>query len=156
MPGSPQTPFESNKDTNAPMRRFLSRAEAAILIGMVIVVSSLFLEWRRQVPDLGAFAAAALHIEKRSVSHNGFDVGVYAPLTVCSALCALTLLWEVTEQNRIALGVAAGAGGMACVVVALTRFALLPGMLLGLAGGILLLYGAIERVAPMSSSRLPR
>jgi hypothetical protein len=148
MPSVPQTPFE-----HAPMRRFLSRSEAAILIGMVMVVSSLFLEWRRQVPDLGAFAATALHIEKLSVSHNGFGAGVATPLTVCAVLCALTLLWEVTEQNRIALGVAAGAGGLACVVVALTRFALLPGMLLGLTGGALLLFGAIDRSACTPSSR---
>ena len=129
------------------LRRFLTRAEAAILMGMVAVISSLFLTWRVQKPELlsTAFPLGAVHIENLSVQHNGFGANCAAPLTLCAALCACTLMWDITPKNRLALSAAGGAGAFACVIIALTRFALLPGVILGLVGGGLLLFGVVDR-----------
>lgn len=130
-----------------PLRRFLTRSEAAILMGMVAVISSLFLTWRVQKPELSsaAFPLGAVHIENLSVQHNGFGANCAGPLTICAALCACTLLWEISPKNRLALSAVGGAGAFACVIIALTRFALLPGVCLGLIGGGLLLFGVLDR-----------
>ena len=142
MPGS----RSSSAPVAPPMRRFLTRAEAAILIGMVAVISSLFLTWRIQKPEaLPTLPIGSVHIENLSVQHNGFDPALCGPLTICAALCACTLLWDITPKNRLALSSVGGAGAFACVIIALTRFALLPGVCMGLIGGGLLLFGIVDR-----------
>ena len=128
------------------LRRFLTRSEAAILLGMVAVISSLFLTWRVQKPEmLSAGFPLALHIENLSVQHNGFGANCAAPLTLCAALCACTLMWDITPKNRLALSAVGGSGAFTCVIIALTRFALLPGVVLGLIGAGLLLFGVVDR-----------
>ncbi len=128
------------------MRRFLTRAEAAILLGMVTVISSLFLTWKVQRPEqFPTFPVGAVHVESLTVQHNGFGAGCALPLTICAALCACTLLWDATARNRIALAAVGGAGAFACVIIALTRFALLPGVVVGLIGGVLLCLGVADR-----------
>ncbi len=142
-------PVEKASVEKAPRRRLLARAEAVTLGGMVLVVSSLFFLWEKRLSDVPpALQAGALRVESLTVPLDGFGARVAAPLTICAVLCASTLLWDATEKNRMALGAAGGAGGLACVVIALTRFAPLPGILLALAGGALLLWGAIERASP--------
>ena len=126
-------------------RHFPLRGEIAILAGMVLVVVSLFLAWTQEKPDIGGYQAFALHVEGAMVPHSGFGTTLWVPLTVCAVLCASTLLWTVTPQNRLALSATAGAGGLACMVIALSHFALLPGLLLGLTGSVLLLFGALDR-----------
>lgn len=142
-------PVEKVSVVKAPRRRLLARAEAVTLGGMILVVASLFFLWEKRLSDVPpALQAGALRIESLTVPLDGFGARVAAPLTICAVLCAATLLWDATEKNRMALGAAGGAGGLACVVIALTRFAPLPGVLLTLAGGALLLWGAIERASP--------
>ena len=136
-----------------PAPRGLPRAEALTLSGMGLVVGSLFLLWEQRlgaVPPL--LQAGALRVESLTVPLNGFGAHVAAPLTICAVLCAATLLWEANDKNRLALGAVGMAGGLACVVIALTRFALLPGVLIALAGGALLLWGAIQRITPPHNS----
>lgn len=125
--------------------RFPLRAEFAILIGMVLVVASLFMTWAQEKPDLSGYQALAVHVEGAMVQQRGFGTPVWIPLTVCAIVCGSTLLWNITAQNRLALSAIAGAGGLACLVIALSRFALLPGLLLGLTGSAFLLFGAIDR-----------
>ena len=142
MPASRSSPTFQTK----PMRRFLTRSEAAVLIGMVAVISSLFLTWRVQKPEqLPTFPVGAVHMERLSVQHNGFGANCAGPLTICAALCACTLLWDLTPSNRLALSIVGGAGAFACVIIALTHFALLPGVGIGLIGGGLLLFGVVDR-----------
>ena len=130
-------------------RRIVPRAEALTLGGMILVVCSLFLLWEKHLADVPPiFQASALRVESLTVPYDGFKARVAVPLTVCAVLCAATLLWEVNENNRMALNAVGLAGGLACVVIALARFALLPGVLTALAGGALLLWGAIERGTP--------
>lgn len=130
---------------NASLRYFPLRGEIAIVSGMVLVVVSLFLAWTQEKPDIGGFQAFALHVEGAMVRHSGFGTTIWIPLTVCAVLCASTLLWNVTPQNRLALSAVAGASGMACMVIALSHFAMLPGLLLGLTGSALMLFGALDR-----------
>ena len=140
MPGPRSSPLTPQ----TPMRRLFTRSEAAILVGMVAIVFSLFLTWRIQKPEqLSSFPIGAVHIENISVQHSGFEAG--GPLTICAALCACTLLWDITPQNRLPLSIVGGAGAFACVIIALTRFALLPGVGVGLLGGALLLFGVVDR-----------
>ncbi len=129
-----------------PTRKLLTRSEASILGGMALAVISLFQTWREQVPEIpAALSASAMHLERFIVFHNGFGAGVAGPMTVCAVLCASTLFWEMTERNRMALTAVAGAGAFACVVIPLARFALLPGLLLGLTAGLLLMFGTLDR-----------
>ena len=125
----------------------LTRAEAAILFGMMLVIYSLFQVWARVTPpDQALLAAAALYRSPRAALYlDGFQTHVWLPLTLCSALCSAGLLWKVSSSNRLALAAVQCACALACLVIALTHIAPLPGVLAALCGGALLAFGAIDR-----------
>ncbi len=129
------------------VKGLMTRAEAATLAGMLLVQCSLFLTWSRVTPrDQALLAAAALYRSPQmTLLHDGFQAQVWMPLTLCAALGCATLLWRVTPMTRLPLAAVQGACALACLVIALVRFAPLPGVLVALCGGALLTYGAIER-----------
>jgi hypothetical protein len=141
-----QTDAHAEQPQPNQKRHFLTRAEMATLLGMLLVMSSLFFTWERQTfSPSQALPPNALFVSLTSLSRSGFGTSVRWPLTVCSILCALLLLWPPTPQNRLPMAVAQGACGIACLVIALSKLALLPGVLLGLIGGALLTFGAVDR-----------
>jgi hypothetical protein len=137
FPAQDQPPAES------AFRRFLTRAETAILIGMVLCVFSLFLPWEQY--KLETPAVPAIAVIQPVITRKGFATAAWLPMTLCAAFSSLLLLWTPDEKTRLMLALAQGACGLACVILALTHAALLPGVLVGLIGGILLTYGAVDR-----------
>lgn len=130
--------------SQTPAKRppFLTRAEFATLLGMILVVFSLFLAWER--PPLHApLPQPSLYMEMKP--RTGLGSPVMWPLLICAVLCGATLLWTPSEKTRLPISAVQGAGGLACLVIALTRLSLLPGLLVGLVGAALLVFGAIDR-----------
>lgn len=123
-------------------RRLLTRAEAAVLLGMLLVVGSLFLTWESHTLTV---PLPALLAGKQEWRRNGFGTTAWQPLTLCSVLAATLLMWTVSPRNRLPVLLTQIACGLSCVVIALARFALLPGVLIGLTGGALLMAGALDR-----------
>jgi hypothetical protein len=134
---------------------FLTRAEVATLLGMLLVVASLFLTWARAAPpDQALLAATALYRQPHVIlERNGFYAQLWQVLSLCAVVSSAPLLWEQTPQTRLPLAAVQGAGALACLVIALTHFALLPGALVALCGGALLTFGAIERYGVTSVAR---
>jgi hypothetical protein len=149
----PPLPDQNSSDQPAPLRRFLTRAEAATLIGMVLIVFSLFLTWERiPLPSGGVPPPGSALLVSGGLTRTGFATSARIPLTVCAVVCSLLLLWTPTARTRLPLAVVQGACGIACLVMALTRLALLPGVLVGLVGGALLTFGAIDRYTAFEPS----
>ena len=119
----------------------------AKVLGMVLIVGSLFLAWQRSTPPGATLLGGALYHARGPlvVVRNGFDVGVWQPLTLCAVTAGAMLLWSDTHQTRMALLAVQGACALACVVIPLACFAMLPGVLAALAGGALLMMGALDR-----------
>jgi hypothetical protein len=126
---------------------FMTRAEVVTLLGMLLVVASLFLTWTRVTPqDAALLAATALYRSpEATLERNGFQSHLWQAMTLCAVVSSMTLLWEQRPATRLSLAAVQGAGALACLVIALTHFALLPGALMALCGGALLTYGAIDR-----------
>ncbi|HLV80763.1 MAG TPA: hypothetical protein VKT32_10795, partial [Chthonomonadaceae bacterium] len=81
-------------------------------------------------------------------THSGFFYpGVCWPLLLGAILCGASLLWPPQPKTRLPVSAVHGACALACLLIALSRFALLPGPLMGLVGGALLTVGAIDRTA---------
>lgn len=140
-PGHQQPPAE------AQFRRLLTRAEAETLLGMLLTVFSLFLAWRREdlsmllrgVPLSGA-------VYTNGLTHSGFAyAAIWWPLTIGATICGAALLWTPRRTTRLQIATVQGACGLACLMIALTHFALLPGVLTAIVGSVLLLFGAIDR-----------
>lgn len=126
------------------MMRVITRAESLTLVGMVTTIGSLFLPWTK-VPVASLLPLGALYAQPL-VARSGFAVGVHWPLTLGALLCGACLLWTPDGRHRTTLVFAQAAGALTCLVLALTRFALLPGPLVALVAAILLGLGAVERL----------
>jgi hypothetical protein len=125
----------------------LTRAETATVFGMLVVIASLFLVWARVTPqDQGLMAATALYRSPQTEMYlNGFQTHVWLPITLCSVLCNVTLLWQANNKTRLPLTAVQSACALACLVIAMTHVTPLPGALVALGGGALLVFGAIDR-----------
>lgn len=141
------TPPATEGVNEVAYRRFLSRAELLTLFGMVLIFSSLFFAWERYSADAMQTAGLpALYKAKGlSITRTGFGTNAHWPLMICSVVSCLLLLWTPTPITRLPLALVQGACGLACLVIALTKLALLPGVLIGLIGGALLTWGALDR-----------
>lgn len=134
-------PEEHPAHSDVAMRRFLNRAEAAILLGMILVVLSLFLAWKREavsVPLPAVFAGTTVR--------TGLGLAtVFWPLLLCSSVSSALLLWPPDSRARSGFFMVQLVCGLTCMVVTLTHMALLPGVLVALVGSSLLLFGAVDR-----------
>ena len=125
------------------LRRFMSRSEAVTLGGMVVTVFSLFLTWRVIGPPDDALAQSSLL--KLYTFESGFNLRLHWPLLGGAVLSSLALLWPLNEKNRLPLACLQCAGGLICFLIALRFLALQPGVLLGVLGGAMLIFGAVDR-----------
>ena len=136
-------PEPKRPPTEANLKRFLSRAEAATLAGLALTVFSLFLTWRVSGPPARVVAPeAAVRFEMRE---SGFNLGLHWILLAGAVLSSAGLLFSMNAKNRLPLACIQGAGGLLCFLIALRYIALLPGVLLGALGGALLVFGAVDR-----------
>ena len=137
----------ANRDS--AFRRLLTRAEAETLLGMLLVVCSLFLAWGREdlTPELKRLGlSGAVFAGGLNPTHGGFFYpSVCWPLLGGALLCGVALLWSPEEKTRLPISAVHGACALACLLIALVHFALLPGALLGILGAALLVLGAIDR-----------
>ena len=129
------------------LNRFITRAEAMTLLGMIVCVSSLFLAWpAKNNLVAAAAAAAAIHLD---LTLRGQSIPeVRWPIFICAIACGATLLFSADAKSRTPIAVFQGLCGLVCFVTALTHFALLPGVIAGVIGGSLLTFGAIDRYNP--------
>jgi len=147
-------PPVDNLTPGLPSRRHATRAEGATLLGMLLVIGSLFLAWERQkaaqmVPLPGALYTDLSGMPKEVVV-TGFQTAAHWPLTLGAILCGAALLWSPDEKTRLPLAFLQGVCGLLCFVIALRAFAQggfapLPGVIVALIGGGLLAFGAIDR-----------
>jgi hypothetical protein len=144
---SVQPSAERPPQAETTLRRFLSRAEAATLFGMVLTVASLFLVWKsvnpRELPGLGPLP---VEFVSRNITNKGLSLpAIFWPLLLSATLSSATLLWTPNAQTRLPFFVVQLALGLTCFVIALAHFAPLPGIFVALAGSALLLFGAVDR-----------
>jgi len=136
-PSSPVTP-----------RRLPTRAETVTLLGMVLVIGSLFLPWERITvpPEVALFPT----LYKGPSVITGFQTAAHWWLPFCAAGCGLSLLWSPTTTARLPLLFIQSLCGLICLLIPLTqwvtsKFTLLSGVLMALGGGVCLLFGAVDR-----------
>ena len=128
-----------------------SRDIVATLLGMALVIGSLKFAWQRQ--SLQEFTLLpALYAQSNGIKINGFGAHLTLPLTLCAVVCGTTLFWTPSGTNRLALAMIQAACGVACLSIAASHFAILPGVVLAVCGGSALLYGACERARPLFRS----
>ena len=126
---------------NPAMRRLLTRAEALTLLGMIMCIVSLFLAW--PVALEGKLPMQPLVI---SLTRTGAAIKLVRwPITVAAILSGLLLAFPSSASNRIPMAVVQGLCGLVCFVIALTHFAIQPGVLVDLVGGALITFGAVDR-----------
>ncbi len=136
----------SPDSANGDLQRFLSRGEAATLIGMLAAIFSLFLPWESHViPANMILPLPAVYSHPLSITYHGISTVIRWPITICSVGCGLMLLWTPDHSNRRLIGAGQGLMGAVCFLIALARFSMLSGVLVGLAGGALMIYGAVDR-----------
>ncbi|HZO90185.1 MAG TPA: hypothetical protein VFB38_17795 [Chthonomonadaceae bacterium] len=146
----------SKPPTATAFRRFLTRGEAATLIGMLMVIFSLYLIWEYHAVEAGPLpAVSGLFAELKPIPRTGqaLPKSIRWTLIGSALLCGALLLWPPNEKTRLPLAVLNGACGLACVIIPLSwlaRFGLQPGIAVALLGGILLVFGALERLNALS------
>ena len=136
-------PEQKKQSSDASLKRFMSRAEAVTLAGMVITVFSLFLTWRISGPPASIASQAAL--VKFEIPETGFMLGLQWILLTGAVLSSAGLLFPINAKNRLRIACIQGAGGLLCFLVALRYLAPLPGVALGVLGGAMLVFGAADR-----------
>jgi len=134
----------------ASLRRFLTRAEAATLVGMLLVVFSLYLVWERHALPANMTPIAGSLFVSEGITRTGQTLpkAIRWTLLGCAVACGATLLWMPTPKTRLTLAVVQGVCGLTCFILTLAwlvRFAIQPGILMALIGSALLIYGAIDR-----------
>lgn len=133
-------PEDRASDPEVSVRRFLNRAEAATLLGMILTVFSLFLVWKNEAISVPLPAMFAGRTQR-----TGLGMPVFWPLLLGASLSSTLLLWTPNERTRLPLLVAHLAFSLTCFVVTMANFALEPGVLMALVGSVLLIYGAVDR-----------
>lgn len=124
------------------VRRLLTRAEASTLAGMILCILSLFLVW--PVPLGGTLVGPALVSDPTRIGAG--IPGVRWPVTVGAILAGLLLAFSPLPGSRVPLVFMQALCGLVCFITALMHFGMLPGPLIGLLGGALLTFGAVDRM----------
>jgi cytochrome bd-type quinol oxidase subunit 2 len=140
--------MDPDKSITERPRPFLTRADVATLIGMMLCVASLFLTWKREPLDpktLQSLPTTLIVNPLPDFAVTGFGLPLHWPLTFCAVLCGASLLVAPKPQNRSRWAAVQITAAAVCLLLPLVRFALYPGVLTALAGGGLLLMGALER-----------
>ena len=138
-----------NLASNSKSRRLPTRAQGVTLLGMVLTIGSLFLAWERisLTPEQRMLPT---YYSATNITNTGLQTAAHWPLTLCAIACGLSLLWTPAGNARLPLLFTQGLGGMFCLLIPLRQFvqsgyAPLPGVIVGMFGGSLLLFGAFDR-----------
>jgi hypothetical protein len=122
------------------LKRFLTRAEAMTLLGMIACIASLFFKWPAPI---NTPLPPAIHIDLTLLGQS--ISGVNWPMKICAIASGATLMFTTNAKTRLPLAVFQGLCGLVCFVISLTHFAPIAGPLTGLFGGGLLTFGAVDR-----------
>ncbi len=145
-------PFSSiNPEPPPAERRFLSRADAFLLIGMAALSVSLFLVWKREPVAIPPGAQAFLVTEQYLV-RRGFDLPQWGWMLGCGVACNLFLLFDPTPKNRNLLAILQSVAGLGAALLALRYVSGEVGAIVGLGGGLLLAWGALNRYQEITQS----
>jgi hypothetical protein len=112
---------------------------------MILVVFSVFAVWSYQTfPGLPVGAVGLGPV----IRHGNGVLGWLMWALLVSAIAAATLLlFTPTPRSRLTLAISQGVCGLLCVAIAIRYLALETGPLVALAGGAMLVAGAIERMS---------
>ncbi len=144
-----------NKNTDHEFRQFLSRGEAATLLGMLAAIFSLFLPWERHtMPASMMLPISAVYVHDISVTYSGINTTAHWPVMICGIGCSMMLLWTPNLKNRLTIGLGQGVLAGICLIMSFLHFAFLPGVILGCVGGILMTYGAVDRYSAAESGNI--
>lgn len=119
------------------------------------MVFSIYLVWERHVLPRNMIPLAGNMYLSEAITRTG--QALLPPVTRwlllgCAVACTTLLLWIPTAKTRLALAVVNGACALACVLIALTwlmRSGLQPGIVMALVGGMLLTFGALDRLSAL-------
>lgn len=125
-----------------PFRRLVTRAEAAILLGMLACISSLFVAWPLSMSAKLAIPAIVVDLTRSGAAIDS----VRWPILAGAILSGLLLAVTHASSSRIPVIFVQALCGIVCLVIGLMHFAMLPGPLLDLLGGALLSVGAVDRL----------
>jgi hypothetical protein len=129
-------------------KRLLTRAEAVTLLGMLLCILSLFLQW--PVPISGKIIPAAMVI---SLTRTGAAMPeVRWPVTAGAILSGLLLAFVQSPSSRVPLAFVQALCGLVCFIIALMHFGILPGPVIELIGGAMLTFGAVDRLGQPAQS----
>jgi hypothetical protein len=145
--------LEPETPPSASFRRFLTRAEAVTLVGMLLVIFSLYLVWERYaLPQNMVPLAGSMSLAMGSTTRTGqaLPPSVRWTLLGSAVACGALLLWTPTARTRLAPALLQSVCALTCVGITLTwllKFALQPGIVMALVGGMLLIWGALDRLS---------
>jgi hypothetical protein len=136
----PQSPTASNAPLHKKYRRFISRADALTLLGMILLVGSLFFYWK-ELPIPPGMPV----LFKMRLFQSGYALPDWKIMVACAVGCNLCLLWTPNAKNRYPLSLIHGVLGVAVLVLILRYISAQPGAIGGLVAGVCLAWGALER-----------
>ena len=110
---------------------------------MLLSIASLFLNWPRSLN--GALIAPAMVVNLQSA--GAAIPEVRWPVTFGAIVAGLVLAFRHAPSSRVPLAFVQVLCGLVCFMIALLHFAIMPGPLLELLGGALILFGAVDRLA---------
>ena len=111
---------------------------------MVILIFSLFFTWQKT--DFLPKGAQTIFVGANiQMVQTGFSLPDWMLMMGCAVACNLCLLVNVTPQNRSLLSVVHGIFGVGSLLLIVRHLSPNIGTLIGLGGGLLLAWGAIER-----------
>lgn len=148
------SPVAQNPETPPVERKFLSRSDALTLLGMALLAVSLFLVWKREPVPIPP-GAQAFFVTEQYLARRGFDLPHWGWMLGCGVACNLFLLWDSTPRNRRALATLQGVAGLGALLFALLRFSEEIGAMVGLCGGVMLAWGALNRYQERTQEEKP-
>lgn len=125
--------------------RFISRADALTLLGMVILISSLFLVWKQTTLPIAPGAAIAYISSNVRLVERGYSLPDWSLMVFCAVACNICLLCTITPRNRYPLSLIHGVFGVGGFLLILRYLSPQIGAIVGAGAGALLAWGAVER-----------
>ncbi len=136
----PQPQIASKAPLQRKHRRFISRADALTLLGMILLVGSLFFVWKELPIPQGLPVLFRMRLYQ-----SGYALSDWKMMVACAVGCNICLLWTPNTKNRYPLSLIHGVLGVAVLVLILRYISAQPGALGGLLAGVCLAWGALER-----------
>lgn len=137
----PSTPDAKSQQQ---FHRFISRADAFTLLGMVLLIFSLFLVWNRTAFKPQGVQTIYVGASVQLVQ-TGFSLPDWTLMMSCAVACNLCLLWNITPQNRYRISIVQGVLGVGTLFLVLRHLSPNVGSIIGTVAGAMLAWGALER-----------